>query len=860
MGITDKTKLLYKKTNDSSITKNYNISIENSLMSNKEIVYGSFSLQEKLCASDTLKFGECNASMVKLQIAADLGDLTGKKMYITQTIKSTFESENNTDQIVIGEYNIDSCILTANKKYRDIVAYDNIYLFYKNVSEWYEELSFPISMNDMLESLCTYVGVQCVNYDNLCNGSILIDKTVSSEELQGITILKCIAELNGGFFRATSSTDIEFVMLSDVIDEELDVKNYRTLKKEDFITEKYTKLVLRRETDDIGASAGDGTNAYIIEDNFLLYGKSSIELKNIAEVLFEQIKDIQYIPYTATQVGLPYLRCGSRVKYNLADGSSFISYMLQRTLTGTQILKDTILTSGTKTPENIFGIEKELIKLKGKANVLKRSIEETLLYIENIEKGLISELRQTEENISAMLKELGCLGNYGIADFKILFAIGKDAENEPEDTEYSEDYDWQNMHCAYLWIKSKTFYKNGTAITSEAICITNAIINNIQYCISKSKEQYTNEDEWSDVLDLLAWTKGKYIWYRVLYQTEIGDTEIKESEYCDTSWETPIDLRALLELKLDKEKLISEINASADIIKFLSNRIIIDSDYFKLDEDGNAQLTSGKIGGWNISDKLYSENSNVYINPGYEEAEKIRQHNLGNSLLSTTQIPKYDFNNDGKVNLADALIVRKILNGTANYSSYSLAKPSKVTIEVDPSNATKTIKISGTNAWNRLIESYFGINGIKTSIVNCDGLVGGQVQTKSGVDLDDLAEDVSGFMESGGTIKGKLEVDGAFKAKLWAGSGGGGVIDTRTVTLTGTVAASSTGTLSGNITIPTGYSSVGVIGYNLSTYSLCPVRMTVAGSSVSIAVRNLTTSAVTPSSAVVVVLLVRSSI
>lgn len=55
-------------------------------------------------------------------------------------------------------------------------------------------------------------------------------------------------------------------------------------------------------------------------------------------------------------------------------------------------------------------------------------------------------------------------------------------------------------------------------------------------------------------------------------------------------------LSARIELKVDTENLISEINASADIINLQGNRIIIDSDNFKVSEDGtitanNANLT-----------------------------------------------------------------------------------------------------------------------------------------------------------------------------------------------------------------------------------------------------------------------------
>lgn len=57
------------------------------------------------------------------------------------------------------------------------------------------------------------------------------------------------------------------------------------------------------------------------------------------------------------------------------------------------------------------------------------------------------------------------------------------------------------------------------------------------------------------------------------------------------------ELSAKIELKVDTENLISEINASADVIKLTGNRIIIDSDNFKVAEDGTITATNATLNG-----------------------------------------------------------------------------------------------------------------------------------------------------------------------------------------------------------------------------------------------------------------------
>lgn len=56
-------------------------------------------------------------------------------------------------------------------------------------------------------------------------------------------------------------------------------------------------------------------------------------------------------------------------------------------------------------------------------------------------------------------------------------------------------------------------------------------------------------------------------------------------------------LRAALELKVDKTALISEINASANVITLTGNRFVVNSDNFSLTQDGTMTATNGTFNG-----------------------------------------------------------------------------------------------------------------------------------------------------------------------------------------------------------------------------------------------------------------------
>lgn len=97
-------------------------------------------------------------------------------------------------------------------------------------------------------------------------------------------------------------------------------------------------------------------------------------------------------------------------------------------------------------------------------------------------------------------------------------------------------------------------------------------------------------------------------------------------------------IRASLELKVDKTSLISEINASANVITLTGNRFVVNSDNFQLAEDGTMKATnaefsgkitssSGTIGGFAIdADALTYNDDSFYM--GLNSYKGIEAYNI----------------------------------------------------------------------------------------------------------------------------------------------------------------------------------------------------------------------------------------
>ncbi len=397
MNVSEDIRDLYKTVNNSNIDKQYIITVEGKNLKNDSLVYGTVKFTDSICKNE-LVFGECNTAGIEFKCAAeDIGNIKGTELNVELSIN------NNVFQF--GKFIVDTCEKTENKKYRTIIAYDFSSKFDTDVSDWYNALSFPITMYSMLISLCQHVGVAINIKDSEFINDVEIYRGMEAINLSGKEVLSAIAELNAGFFKVNENGEIVLKRLSNTVKETIDINSYSSLKTESYCTEKISKLIIRQQVGDVGVSAGSGKHCYVIEDNFLIYGSSTAELKEIANNILLQIKDISYKPFNLTMRGLPYLEVGDYITIDTVNGS-VSSFLFNRILSGTQNLVDTIETCGTEGVKKVTGIERQLIQLKGKTNVLEHTIETTKQTITDIESGLESKIIQTADEIESQITKM----------------------------------------------------------------------------------------------------------------------------------------------------------------------------------------------------------------------------------------------------------------------------------------------------------------------------------------------------------------------------------------------------------------------------------------------------------------------
>lgn len=188
----------------------------------------------------------------------------------------------------------------------NVVAYDNISLLDKDVTDWFNSLKeFPYSAFDMANMACEYCGLNLVNSD-FRNGSFQINET-KLESVTARQIIQWIGEICGYFCIANEDGGVIYKWYKNNEKTIGAIRNSSscvffsgTLTYEDYEVKNIDKIVIRKSDDDVGVSFPndvDGDNAYIIQSNPFLMSSENLEnVKCVADNLYGLLKDVAYTP------------------------------------------------------------------------------------------------------------------------------------------------------------------------------------------------------------------------------------------------------------------------------------------------------------------------------------------------------------------------------------------------------------------------------------------------------------------------------------------------------------------------------------------------------------------------------------
>lgn len=168
------------------------------------------------------------------------------------------------------------------------------------------------------------------------------------------------------------------------------------LSYEDYTVKKIEKMQIRQTEEDVGTvypQAEGEANTYIITGNYLLTASSGDALQPIAEVLYEQLKDVEYTPCKVSIPANLNIHAGNTVKITDRNGKVFTAYVMTKTQSGQ---KDTLECTGSAKRDSTTVVNNRTYQaLAGKVLNLKMDVD-----------GLILENRDTEGRMSKLEQDV----------------------------------------------------------------------------------------------------------------------------------------------------------------------------------------------------------------------------------------------------------------------------------------------------------------------------------------------------------------------------------------------------------------------------------------------------------------------
>lgn len=630
-------------------------------ITNVELHQEQFELTESICSESELTIGSCEAAALKFTVSNIFLPMKGKMI----TVKTVIDN-NTANPLQIGRYKVYSDTPTADRTKRDIVAYDSLYdVINADVAEWYNTLlpdkDSVTTMKAFRDSFFGYFGVEQADAQ-LVNDDMKVEKTVEPEELSGATVLNCICEINGCFGHIGRDGKFHYIYLEQEIQglyprndlypaddlyprepksTRISKSLYISAQYEDFLVKTIDKLQIRKEEDDIGVIVGSGTNAYVIQDNFLVYGKGSEELTGIANNIYGKIRGIIYRPFSADCKGNPCIEVGDAVRlptrYEIIE-----SYVLKRTLKGIQALRDKYEATGEEyRSTQVNSVHKSIIQLKGKTNVLTRTIEETNSKITDVESGLSSEIKQTATDIRTEVKNTADGLTSSIQQNAESIATEVKRANEAEGnlstkitqtaesitSEVSKNYETKENATNTKTELESSIKQTADGFTAE---LSKQVTETKQYAESAAETAESNaKQDTADKLKDYSTTTEMNTKINATAEGISAEVTRKLQSYSTTEQmnsairQTADSINTEVSKKVNGDEIISKINQSAENVSIEANKINLNgavtaNQNFKIGLDGSAEMPKGKIGPWNISAEglqyAVGEDEQTYLN------------------------------------------------------------------------------------------------------------------------------------------------------------------------------------------------------------------------------------------------------
>lgn len=256
-------------------------------------------------------------------------------------------------------------------------AYDRMVYFDISAEEFITGLTFPTTLGEIYQSLCSFVGVNPVSLTFINSDKQYTSNPFSSADYTAREILAWIAEAAGAYARFNSAGNVELTWYEN--------KNHTIIKTDrfemtesEFTTPAIDKLEVYNSYGDQLVTSGTGSNTYVISDNPFLYIENDTEIEGLqpfVNLIYNRLITFPaYNPSSLRAEWYPEIKCGDIISVVDDYGSTINFPVFSQTITWKGF--------GKVEYENTGGLTREIAPIRQREleEIKKRMLKGTDLY------------------------------------------------------------------------------------------------------------------------------------------------------------------------------------------------------------------------------------------------------------------------------------------------------------------------------------------------------------------------------------------------------------------------------------------------------------------------------------------------
>lgn len=331
---------------------------------------GGFRYQQILNRDGDLMMGAAIMSNIEVSLLNLDGYFDGFDFTGECTAKYGVMVGNSYEYVTLGVFRGDRVNRVKSRVFR-YSANDRMMLFEKDASAFIEGLVYPLSVYQMFQQLCEFVGVtwESAAFMTANARKIIETNPFDTSSYTCREILAWIAEVMCSYAVMNRDGAVKLVWFAES-PYSVPKSDRFELSQSEIRTPVIDKLEVYTSYGDMLNTSGTGDNLYTISDNPLLYAENDDDtaaLQDYADNIFASLSAFPaYYPSSFRAISNPAVECGDIITVTADDGTKLVFPVFMQTVQWSGRGKTEYENTGNPKRENVPIAQRELENLKKK--------------------------------------------------------------------------------------------------------------------------------------------------------------------------------------------------------------------------------------------------------------------------------------------------------------------------------------------------------------------------------------------------------------------------------------------------------------------------------------------------------------